>query len=89
VIWNPWRYIRTADATIAALEQAAVDRDRHIAEQARSLEIAADRYDLVREMNAQLRQTLELYRHNVEPAPVMLEYIDQPLPPMFPGLADG
>jgi len=55
VIWNPWSYIRRADATIAA-------RDAHIAELQRALSVSADRYELVRDMNAQLRQTLELYR---------------------------
>jgi len=62
VIWNPWSYIRRADATIATLEADVAARDKHIAELQRGLSVSADRYDLVREMNAQLRQTLDLYR---------------------------
>ena len=55
MIWNPWRRIADLQADVAA-------RDKHVAELRRALEVSADRYDLVREMNAQLRQTLELYR---------------------------
>jgi hypothetical protein len=52
---NPWRRVR-------ALEQSVADHEAHIAELQRALSISADRYDLIREMNAQLRETLELYR---------------------------
>ena len=62
MIWNPWSYIRAADATIADLAADVAARDAHIAELQRALDVSADRYDLVREMNTQLRQTLELYR---------------------------
>jgi hypothetical protein len=55
VIWNPWRRVREHEEQIDLLE-------RHIAELQRALGVSADRYELVREMNAQLRQTLELYR---------------------------
>jgi uncharacterized coiled-coil protein SlyX len=55
MIWNPWRAVADLEARVAA-------RDAHIAELQRALAVSADRYDLVREMNAQLRQTLELYR---------------------------
>lgn len=78
--WNPWRRIADLEAHVAS-------RAAHIAELQRALDVSADRYDLVREMNAHLREALRLYRHNIEPAPVLMEYVDQPLPPMFPGLA--
>ncbi len=55
MIWNPWARARHLEARVAS-------RDAHIAELQRALDVSADRYDLVREMNAQLRQTLELYR---------------------------
>lgn len=55
MIWNPWRRIADLEARVAS-------RDKHIAELRRALDVSADRYDLVREMNTQLRQTLELYR---------------------------
>lgn len=55
MIWNPWRRVRE-------LERIVADHERHIAELQRALGVSADRYDLVREMNTQLRHTLELYR---------------------------
>lgn len=55
MIWNPWR-------RAAELEARVASRDAHIAQLQRALEVSADRYDLVRSMNAQLRETLELYR---------------------------
>lgn len=55
MIWNPWR-------AVADLEARVASRDAHIAQLEHALAVHADRYDLVREMNAQLRQTLELYR---------------------------
>ena len=55
MIWNPWRRVRE-------LERIVADHERHNAELQRALGVSADRYELVREMNAQLRQTLELYR---------------------------
>lgn len=55
MIWNPWRRAAELEARVASC-------DAHIAQLQRALEVSADRYDLMREMNAQLRQTLELYR---------------------------
>jgi hypothetical protein len=55
VIWNPWRRIRE-------LETQALDDAMDIAVLERSLDIANDRYDRIREANMQLREALSLYR---------------------------
>ena len=55
MIWNPWR-------RIAELKRRMQAHEAHVAELQRALSISADRYDLVREMNLQLRSALELYR---------------------------
>lgn len=55
MIWNPWRRIRE-------LETQALDDAMDIAVLERSLDIANDRYDRIREANMQLREALSLYR---------------------------
>jgi hypothetical protein len=55
VIWNPWR-------RIADLERHVQAHEAHIAVLQRGLDVAADRYDKIRETNLQLRDALELYR---------------------------
>jgi hypothetical protein len=56
MIWNPWRRIREleADAKIHATEKYALNHALHMAN---------DRYDKIRAANAELRQTLTLYRN--------------------------
>lgn len=49
MIWNPWRRIRQLEAQLRALDHA--------------LHQSNERYDKVRDMNAQLRETLTLYRN--------------------------
>lgn len=55
MIWNPWKRI---SALRAELADAITDRDM----MGRQLELACDRYEKLREMNAQLRDALSLYR---------------------------
>lgn len=55
IVWNPWRRIRE-------LETQALDDAMDIAVLERSLDIANDRYDRIREANMQLREALSLYR---------------------------
>jgi hypothetical protein len=56
MIWNPWRRIREleADAKVHATEKYALNHALHMAN---------DRYDKIRAANAELRQTLTLYRN--------------------------
>ena len=56
LIFNPWRRIREleADAKIHATEKYALNHALHLAN---------DRYDKIRAANAELRQTLTLYRN--------------------------
>lgn len=56
LIFNPWRRIREleADAKIHATEKYALNHALHMAN---------DRYDKIRAANAELRQTLTLYRN--------------------------
>ncbi len=56
MIWNPWRRVRELELAIACkqLEINALDH---------ALDQANDRYDKIREANAQLRETLTLYRN--------------------------
>lgn len=55
LIFNPWRRIREleADAKIHATEKYALNHALHMAN---------DRYDKIRAANAELRETLTLYR---------------------------
>lgn len=55
MIWNPWRRIREleAEAKIHATEKYALNHALHMAN---------DRYDKIRAANAELRETLTLYR---------------------------
>jgi hypothetical protein len=69
VIWNPWRRARELQAQ---LDRALRDNG-HLN---RALRDSADRYDKIRDMNAHLREALRLYRNDVIPAPVLLDYID-------------
>ena len=57
MIWNPWKRIRELEARLMRVssECAALDH---------ALKQSADRYDKIREMNLQLRDTLKLYRDN-------------------------
>lgn len=56
LIFNPWRRIREleADAKIHATEKYALNHALHLAN---------ERYDKIRAANAELRQTLTLYRN--------------------------
>jgi hypothetical protein len=56
VIWNPWRRARELQAQ---LDEAVRERNDFEFELSR----ACDRYDKVRDMNAQLREALTLYRN--------------------------
>ena len=56
MIWNPWRRIRELQQE---LHDVAWERDNFEAELGR----ACDRYEKVRRMNVQLRDTLTLYRN--------------------------
>jgi len=53
---NPWRRIRD-------LEQAAAKHDLEQRALNYALHLANERYDKIREANAQLRETLTLYRN--------------------------
>jgi septal ring factor EnvC (AmiA/AmiB activator) len=57
MIWNPWKRIRQLEAQLirVADECSALDH---------ALKQSADRYDKIREMNLQLRDTLTLYRNS-------------------------
>ena len=56
LMFNPWRRIREleADAKIHATEKYALNHALHLAN---------ERYDKIRAANAELRQTLTLYRN--------------------------
>lgn len=56
MIWNPWRRIRELEAAAKhhATEKYALNHALHMAN---------DRYDKIRDANAQLRETLTLYRN--------------------------
>lgn len=55
MIWNPWRRAREL--------QVQLDRaQREIDALERALRDSADRYDRIRDANAKLRETLDLYR---------------------------
>lgn len=56
MIWRPWKRIRE-------LEQQLQRADRRCAGLEFALSQSADRYDRIREANAQLRETLTLYRN--------------------------
>jgi hypothetical protein len=56
MIWNPWRKARELQVQ---LDKAVRERNDFEFELSR----ACDRYDKVREMNAQLRDALSLYRN--------------------------
>lgn len=53
--WNPWRRIRE-------LEEQALDDAMEMLVLERSLHIANERYERIRDANLQLRDTLSLYR---------------------------
>ena len=56
MIWNPWRRIRELEARLltVASECRALDHALHQSN---------ERYDKIRETNAQLRDALSLYRN--------------------------
>lgn len=56
MIWNPWRRIRELEAQLRRVttECAALDNALHHSN---------ERYDKIRETNAQLRDALSLYRN--------------------------
>jgi hypothetical protein len=56
VIWNPWRKIRELEGRLAQAERQCADFEHELGK-------ACDRYDKVRDMNAQLRDALTLYRN--------------------------
>ena len=57
MIWNPWRRIRELEARLltVASECRALDHALHQSN---------ERYDKIRETNAQLRDALSLYRNS-------------------------
>lgn len=57
MIWNPWRRIRELEAEVRRLKNEVISLDN-------ALRQSADRYDRIRDANAQLRDTLTLYRNN-------------------------
>lgn len=59
MIWNPWRRARELRAQLdhANFERAMLER---------ALRDGNDRYDRIREANAQLRETLTLYRSEAQ-----------------------
>ena len=59
MIWNPWRRIRELETRLGqvACECAALNQ---------ALGQANDRYEKIREMNLQLRDTLTLYRNEAK-----------------------
>lgn len=69
--WNwGWGWLRGASRTaeqqarIAQLEADVADAALTIESMQRHCDLLADRYDKVRAMNEQLRQTLDLYRED-------------------------
>ena len=56
MIWNPWRRVRDLEGHLARLQ-----RERDALDHA--LHQSNERYEKVREMNVQLRDTLTLYRN--------------------------
>jgi hypothetical protein len=62
VTWNPWRRIAELEQRNAQLEADAVIAERTVASVSHRCDLLADRYDKMREMNAQLRDALNLYR---------------------------
>ena len=62
MIWNPWRRIAELEQRNAHLEADAADAARTVESVSRHCDLLADRYDKMREMNAQLRDALNLYR---------------------------
>lgn len=62
MIWNPWRRIAELEQRIMHLEADAVIAALTIESTQRHCDLLADRYDKMREMNAQLRDALTLYR---------------------------
>jgi hypothetical protein len=62
MIWNPWRRIADLERRIVDLTWHVQGHEAHIAVLQRGLDVAADRYDKIRETNLQLRDALELYR---------------------------
>ena len=62
MIWNPWRRIAELEQRIMHLEADAVIAALTIENMQRHCDLLADRYDKMREMNAQLRDALNLYR---------------------------
>jgi len=61
-IFNPWRRIRELEAHVCYLEAEVCDLEADMAVLERSLHIANDRYDGIRNANLQLRDCLALYR---------------------------
>lgn len=55
MIWNRWRRAHELDAQLARA-------NRQIDALERALRDSADRYDRIRDANAKLRETLDLYR---------------------------
>ena len=62
MIWNPWRRIAELEQRNAQLEADAADAARTVESVSHRCDLLADRYDKIREMNAQLREALNLYR---------------------------
>lgn len=59
MIWNPWRRCRELEVEIRKLKSEVAGLDQ-------ALHQSADRYDRIRDANAQLRETLTLYRKNAQ-----------------------
>lgn len=63
MIWNPWRRARDLQLTVTALEQEVVNMARDRDDWARIADQWVEKYNKIRETNAQLRDAIELYRN--------------------------
>lgn len=55
MIWNPWRRVRELELALACQRREIEALDHALGQ-------ANDRYDRIREANAQMREALSLYR---------------------------
>lgn len=63
MIWNPWRRARDLQGAVTALEQEVVNVARDRDDWARIADQWVEKYNKIRETNAQLRDAIELYRN--------------------------
>lgn len=63
MIWNPWRKIRELRERIHFVEVELMSAQIDVASARGHADLLADRYEKIRETNAQLRDALALYRN--------------------------